>query len=82
MSSHHKCESPAATGLNAENQNTHAECTTDQKRLANVIAQLSLAGHEVHKIESGYLVTRWGQSRVCPDLMSLVGFARQIVAAQ
>jgi len=71
-----KCESPAATGLNATNQKTPAEFTPDQKRLATVTAQLSLAGHQVHRLERGYIVCRWGQTKVCPDLAALVNFGR------
>jgi len=77
-----KCESPAATGLNATNQKTPAEFTPDQKRLATVTAQLSLAGHQVHLLEHGFLVCRWGQTKVCHDLAELVGFARQIGVQQ
>jgi hypothetical protein len=51
---------------------------SDGKVTAAVIAQLALAGHAVHHIEDGFLVTRWGITKVCPDLASLVGFARQI----
>ena len=73
----HKSENPAATGFNATNQRTDTcEFTPDQTRLANIIAQLALAGHQVHRLEHGFLVTRWAMSRHCPDLRSLIGFAR------
>jgi len=76
MSAAHKSESPAATGLHAANQNTDtADFKPDQKRLATVIAQLALAGHEVHRLETGYAVSRWGLTKFCPDFDALVTFA-------
>jgi len=54
----------------------------DQKRLATITAQMAMAGHTVHKIESGFLVCRWGMTKVCPDLAALVGFSRQIGVRQ
>lgn len=62
----------------ATQENTHSEFTPEQKRLANLKAQFALAGHAVHHLERGYLVTRWGMTRVCPDLGALVAFARQV----
>lgn len=50
----------------------------DDKAIANQIARLALAGHQVQRLEDGFLVRRWGMSRHCPDLESLAGFARQI----
>lgn len=82
MSAAHKSENPAATGFHATNQNSHSEFTAEQKRLANIIAQMALAGHQVHRLEHGFLVTRWGMSRHCPDLGSLAGFARQLGVQQ
>ena len=55
---------------------THSEFTPDQKRLATLIAQMALAGHAVHTLETGFLVTRWGMTKVCPDLAALVAFGR------
>lgn len=78
ITANHKSESPAATGLCATYQNSHTESTPAGKRLATTIAQLALAGHAVHKLETGFLVSRWGQTRHCPDFPALVGFARQI----
>ena len=52
--------------------------TLEEKRLATITARMALAGHAVHKLQDGFLVTRWGMSRHCPDLASLVGFARQL----
>lgn len=75
----HKSKNPAATGFHATNKSTYTnEFTPEQKRLANITAQMALAGHQVHRLESGFLVTRWGMSRHCPDLESIAGFARQI----
>lgn len=48
------------------------------KRETTLIAQFALAGHAVHSLaDGGYLVTKWGQARHCPDLHALAGFARQ-----
>lgn len=48
------------------------------KREATLIAHFALAGHTVHRLaDGGFFVTRWGQSRHCPDLHALAGFAKQ-----
>ena len=78
MSAAHKAKNPGGAGFDATNQKTHAEFTPDQKRLATITAQMALAGHTVHKLETGFLVSRWGMTKVCPDLASLVWFARQL----
>ncbi len=75
MSAPQKCESPAATGQSAENKNTRLDFTAE-KSAATLIAKFALAGHAVHRLESGFLVTRWGMSRHCPDLAALVNFGR------
>lgn len=82
MSAAHKSETPSVRGkgFNATNQNTNAaEFTPD---LATVIAKMGMAGHSVYRTEQGFVVTRWGMSRLCPDLASLVGFARQLGVAK
>lgn len=78
----HKSKNSGGAEFVATNQNTQTECTPVEKRVATLIAQLALAGHSVHKLQDGFLVTRWGMSRNCPDLASLVGFARQIGVTQ
>lgn len=83
MISAHKSENPAATGFHATYQSTDTDdFTAHQKRLTSVIASLALAGHHVHKLESGFLVCRWGQTRVCNSLAELVGFARMLGVTQ
>lgn len=54
----------------------------DQQRLTNLICNFEAAGHAVHKLETGFLVSRWGQTRHCPDFPALVGFARQLGVSQ
>ena len=82
MSAAQKCECPAATGQSANQTAQHRESTPDQKRLANIIAQMALAGHAVHTLETGFLVTRWGMTKVCPDLAALVAFGRVLGVSQ
>ena len=50
----------------------------DGKAIANLIARLAMSGHQVTRLESGYLVSRWGLTKVCPDLQSLAQFARHV----
>ncbi|MCM2296043.1 hypothetical protein [Rhodoferax sp.] len=48
----------------------------DGKAIANQIARLALAGHAVHKGQSGdYLVSKYGMSRYCQDFAELQAFA-------
>ena len=46
----------------------------DAKSATTLIAKFALAGHAVHRLESGFLVTRWGMSRHCADFAALVNF--------
>jgi hypothetical protein len=55
---------------------THGDFTPEEKRITTLIARMALAGHAVHKLQDGFLVTRWGMSRHCPDLAALVNFGR------
>ena len=80
MSPAQKCESPAATGLNATNQKTPAEFTPDQKRLANLICDFRVRGHAVHRLERGFIVSKFGLVRHCQDFSELVRFARIVGA--
>jgi hypothetical protein len=51
----------------------------DGKAIANQIARLSLAGHVVHKGQSGdYLVSKYGMTRYCQDFTELVAFAQKL----
>lgn len=50
------------------------------KREADVVAQLAIKGHQVHKVDTGYLVCWQGYARHCCDLESLESFARQVGA--
>lgn len=48
----------------------------DAKTITTQIARLALAGHAVHKGQSGdYLVSKYGMTRYCQDFDELVAFA-------
>lgn len=61
-------------------QKTPADFNPDKSRLAAAVAQLAQAGHTVQKLETGFLVSRWGQTKVVPDLATLASFARRVGA--
>ena len=44
---------------------------------ARTIAAMQLRGFSVHRTGEGFAVCRWNLSRHCPDLRTLVQFARQ-----
>ena len=49
------------------------------KDTATLIAQFALAGHTVHRGDTGdFLVSRWGASRWCADLDALQAFAVRV----
>lgn len=73
-----KDETPSGLGKGFQVSNNVFEFTPNEGRLANIIAQMAVAGHTVHELEHGFLVCRWGMTKVCPDLAALVGFARQL----
>jgi len=73
-----KSECPAATGQNATNQKAHSEFSPE-RHASQLIAKLEKAGHHVHRLENnGFLAARWGMTLHCPDLASLVQFARKL----
>ena len=75
MSAAHKSENPAATGFNADQkENTFGQI------LAVTQAKLQLAGFGVHRVDGGWLVCRWGMSRLCADLGELRAFALKVGA--
>jgi len=78
MSAAQKSECPVAPGHDATIQKAHSEFTPE-RHAAQLIAKLEKAGHHVHRLEnSGFLAARWGLTQHCPDIASLVQFARKL----
>jgi hypothetical protein len=81
MSDPQKAQSPGGAGQSAnETADTQilGQLLEISKRETTLIAHFALAGHAVHRLpDGGYLVSRWGQSRHCPDLHALANFAKQ-----
>jgi hypothetical protein len=50
----------------------------DAKTEATLMAGFALRGFTVHRARDGYLVSRWGLTRHCPDLATLTSFAKQV----
>ena len=51
----------------------------DSKAIATQIARLALAGHAVHKGQSGdYLVCKFGMTKHCSDFAELAAFAQKL----
>ncbi len=48
------------------------------KHFENLRAEFALRGYAVHRVDTGFIVTRWGLSKHCPDLDALGAFLRQI----
>jgi hypothetical protein len=85
MSTAQKSESPAATGLIADERTESRDSVTPapdrRKKVATLIAAMALSGHEVHELTGGgFIAIRWGMPRHCPDVAALECFARQIGA--
>jgi hypothetical protein len=57
-------------------------CAREAEKVeATVFASFALRGFSVHKAGDGFLVSRWGLTRHCPDIQTLIAFARQVGAA-
>ncbi len=82
MAAHKNQEAWALVPPQTSQENAHTDVTANQQRLTNLICTFEAAGHAVHKLETGYLISRWGQTRHCPDFHALIGFARQLGVAQ
>ena len=55
----------------------------DGKAIANQIARLALAGHAVHKRQSGdYIVSKYGMTRYCTNFAELQAFAVKLGVTQ
>ena len=51
----------------------------DGKAIANQVARLALAGHAVHRGQSGdYLVSKYGLTRYCANFTELAAFAQKL----
>ena len=50
----------------------------DRKGLARIKAELALRGYAILETSHGYLIGRWGWSRIAPDLRACGAFLRQI----
>jgi hypothetical protein len=59
--------------------NQLATPSTDSKAIATQIAHLKLAGHVVHKGQSGdYMLSKYGMSKHCKDFAELAAFAQKL----
>ncbi|MEQ1535542.1 MAG: hypothetical protein ABL923_06660 [Burkholderiaceae bacterium] len=68
---------PASQDLKANDSELIAE--SESKATFTLIAHFALAGHAVHKGQSGdFIVTKYGLSRYCQNLQELQDFARQL----
>lgn len=80
MSTPHKANCPGGAGQSAERNADPQIVAGDveqRKSLATIVARFALRGHSVHQLsEGGFLVCRHGLSKHCPDMPSLVHFAR------
>ena len=79
----------AAGASNTNGLHTHTNVVdfptagSEGKALATQIAQLALAGHVVHKGQSGdFLVCKYGMSRWCQDFAELQAFSRRLGVTQ
>jgi hypothetical protein len=50
------------------------------KTEATLFAAFALRGFSVYRSEDGYIVCRWGLTKVCPDLRTLTAFAAHVGA--
>jgi hypothetical protein len=67
------------TAHTAEREASDAE----RKRFESLRAALALrGGHQVHKVDTGYLVCWQGYARHCSDMESLEAFARHVGAVR
>lgn len=76
-------KAPGATntkGLTTDtNKLNSATGERHSKAIATQIAELALAGHVVHKGQSGdYLACKHGMNQYCQDLEALQSFARKL----
>jgi len=52
------------------------------KIVAGIKARFALLGHEVYELaDGGFIVSRWGLTKHCPDVCALGAFLKQIGGA-
>jgi hypothetical protein len=70
-------------GLHTDTNDLDFTGERPSKAIATQVAQLAIAGHVVHKGQSGdYLVCKYGMSRYCQDFAELQAFALQLGVTQ
>ena len=50
----------------------------ERSGLARIRAELALRGYAILETSHGYLIGRWGWSRIAPDLRAVGAFLRQV----
>jgi hypothetical protein len=87
MTAPHKSDCPGRTGQFADNQNSDTAIVSppgdgcNAKLTASLIAAFALTGFAVHRLEGeSFLVSRWNLTKHCPDLRTLLAFAKQVGA--
>jgi hypothetical protein len=83
MTRAHKSECPAATGQDAENQNTNelnfATGERYSKAIFRIRAQLALLDHEIHEMECGdFLVYSDSVTCYCRNFNAVQAFAHRL----
>lgn len=82
MSAAHISECPGGAGQVANFKTNKTDFLTSQSRRKAVftqIAELALAGHEVHELDSAdFLVCKYGLTHYAQDFAALRAFARKL----
>ena len=58
------------------------QCDDDRRGLARIKAELALRGYAILETSHGYLIGRWGWSRIAPDMSAVGRFLKQVGGQQ
>lgn len=62
---------------------SRADSSPEPHRLTSLFTQFESVGHTVYQIvPTGFIVSRWGYTRHCPNLYCLATMARQMGLSQ
>ena len=72
---------PASFCGNPDDDKIGLDESDDRRGFARLKAELALRGYAILETSHGYLIGRWGWSRIAPDLRACGAFLRQIGGA-
>ena len=73
---------PTTPGDKPDDASGLDQCDDERSGLARIRAELALRGYSLLETNCGYLIARWGWSRIAPDMSAVGRFLKQVGGQQ